>query len=110
MAGSLNFEAVPIGALHSSLNAPPWGTALYARSSALVPDPPFVWTIHSTADPEVVPFEEMTGALDPNPKASLELAARLNDTFPEPSTTRWNTFNTPLVPPACPAPGEAVGR
>ncbi len=58
----VNLTAVPIGEDHSSVSAPlPFGSGLYARSSALAPVGPEDHTTHTTPVPEVVPLEVTTG-------------------------------------------------
>src|SRR6476646_8283162 len=74
-----------------------------------MPDPLSACTIHTIAEPEVVPSEVTTGELDEKPKGIPASATRLNPTWPEPSRTRRNTLSSPLDP-APAAPGAAVGR
>ena len=66
--GVANFEPVPIGALQRSTGLPLTGTGSYARSCAPAPVPFGIHSIHTSAEPEVVPSEVMTGAPVPKPQ------------------------------------------
>src|SRR3954464_5123705 len=103
-----NFADVPMGASQRSTGRPATGTGSYARSVAPVPDPLGALTTHTSADPDRVPSDVMTGALEENPNASDDVATSESVGEPLPDVPYLETGRTPLVPPGV-APPDAVG-
>ena len=69
-------------------------------------------TIHSTAEPDVVPSEVMTGAPEPKPNASSDWIGESSDGVPFAALRYLYSFRKPAEPlgSGCsPPPGEAVG-
>src|SRR6185437_10412135 len=87
--GVPNLDPVPIGALQRSTGFPFTGTGSYARSWAPSPVPFGIHSLHTSADPEVVPSEVMTGAPVPKPQASEEVACSDSVGLPSPLTPYW---------------------
>ena len=84
------FVALPLyWLIASSFKTPPTGTGSYARSWAPTPDPPADHTVHTKAEPEVVPLEVTTGALELKPKASEDCPTRLRVGVPAPLRPYW---------------------
>src|SRR5436305_9287883 len=84
--GVPNFTAVPIGALQRSGGLPSTGTGSYARSCAPSPPPFGIHSVHTSAEPAVVPAEVITGAPEPKPKASDDSPASDSAGEPPPET------------------------
>jgi hypothetical protein len=89
MPGGLNLLAVPTAALNRRDRVPDSGTASYARSCAFCPEPSGIQTIHTRAEPSLVPLEVTTGALEPKPNSSPAVATLAIVGRPCPSTPDW---------------------
>ena len=82
-------EDVPTGALQRSTGSPSTGIGSYARSWAPSPLPFGAHTSHTSADPDAVPFDVITGALEEKPYASEEVPCRDRVGVPLPERAYW---------------------
>src|SRR5215469_11399936 len=107
--GMANFEEVPIDALQRNTGLPSTGSGSYTRSWAPTPVLLGAHTSQTSADPDFVPSDVITGALDPKPNASAEVACSASVGCPLPDTPYLKVFKfpEPLFPVW--ALGEAVG-
>src|SRR5271154_6025635 len=103
-AGWENVDEVKNPELHTSSRVPlapgSTGTGLKASSCELAPPEPDEWIIHRSAEPDVVPFDVMTGAPDPKPNVLPEFvvvptSGKDNTPF---VSVRWNTLRAPPPP------------
>lgn len=86
---------MPIDALKRSTGWPFTGTGSYARSCPPLPVRFAAQTIHTSALPDAVPFEVITGAPEPWPNESVELPASESDGAPLPETPYLYTSRLP---------------
>src|SRR5438105_15263260 len=93
--GGANLDEVPTGVLQRRTGCPSTGTGSYARSWAPSPVPPTSHTIHTSAEPAVVPVDVITALLDPNPNASVEVPWSESVGSPEPDTLYLKTRRAP---------------
>ena len=73
----------------------------------MLPEPSGDHTTQTSAEPELVLFDEITGEPELKPKASGEVPTRLKVGLPLPSSPYLNAFSTPVEPPAV-LPADAV--
>src|ERR1700690_3980688 len=96
-AGAGNFADCPMPATKRGVRLPFGGTASYARSCEPVPSQPDDHVDHNSAEPERVPSEVTTTALEPYPNASFDVPAAASVGVPSPDAPTWNARRHPDV-------------